>query len=85
MGIYAYCGESGVTIEVSSRLLQLLTRKGKEKLQCLTVSILAFVGIACQLASNVGFVIVLILTGVANMALVPQAECIGKGGNSFGQ
>ena len=38
--------------------------------------------IACQLASIVGFVVVLLLTGVANVALVPQAERIGKGGDS---
>ena len=44
-----------------------------------------FVGIACQLASIVGFVIVLLLTRVANVALVPQAECVGKGGDSLGQ
>ena len=32
MGIYAYRGECRVTIEVSSRLLLLLTRLEKEKL-----------------------------------------------------
>ena len=58
MGIYAYRGERGVAIEVSSRLLQALTRKEKEKLRCFAASILAFVGIACQLASIVGFVVV---------------------------
>ena len=47
MGIYVYRGERAVTIEVSSRLLQSLTRKEKEKLRCFAVSILAFVGIAC--------------------------------------
>ena len=78
MGIYAYRGERGVTIEVSSRLLQSLTKKEKEKLQWVAASILAFVGIACQLASIVVFVIVLLLTGVANVALVPQAERVGK-------
>ena len=57
MGIYAYRGERGVTIEVSSGLLRSLTRKGKEKLQCFAASIPAFVGIACQLASRVGFVL----------------------------
>ena len=82
MGIYAYRGERGVTIEVSSRLLQSLTRKEKEKLRCFAASILAFVGIACQLASILGFVVVLLLTGVANVALVPQAERVGKGGDS---
>ena len=82
MGIYAYRGERGVTIEVSSQLLQSLTRKEKEKLRCFAASILAFVGIACQLASIVVFVIVLLLTGVANVALVPQAEGVGKGGDS---
>ena len=85
MGIYAYRRERGVTIEVSSRLLQSLIRKEKEKLRCFTVSILAFVGIVCQLASIVGFVILLLLTGVANLVLLPQAECIGKGGNSLRQ
>ena len=79
MGIYAYRGERGVTIEVSSRLLQSLTKKEKEKLRCVAASILPFVGIACQLASIVVFVIVLLLTGVANVALVPQAERVGKG------
>ena len=39
-------------------------------------------GIACQLASIVVFIIVLLLTGVANVALVPQAERVGKGGDS---
>ena len=29
-----------------------------------------------------GFVIVLLLTGVVNVALVPQAERVGKGGDS---
>ena len=82
MGIYVYRGECGVTIEVSSRLLQSLTRKEKEKLRCFAASILAFVGLACQLASIVGFVIVLLLTGVANVALVPQAQRLGKGGDS---
>ena len=85
MGIYAYRGERGVTIEVSLRLLQSLTRKEKEKLRCFAASILAFVGIACQLASIVGFVIVLLLTGVGNVALVPQADCIGKGGDYPGE
>ena len=32
-----------------------------------------------------GFVIVLLVTVVANLVSVPQAECIGKGGNSDGQ
>ena len=82
MGIYAYLGERGVTIEVSSRLLKSLTWKEKEKLRCFAASIVAFVGIACQLASIVVFVIVLLLTGVANMALVPQAQRVGKGGDS---
>ena len=41
----------------------------------------ALVGIGCQLASIVGFVIVLHQTGVAHMAWVRQAECIGKGGD----
>ena len=82
MGIYAYRGERGVTIEVSSWLLQSLTRKEKEKLRCFATSILAFVGIAWQLVSIVVFVIVLLLTGVANVALVPQAERVGRGGNS---
>ena len=80
MGIYAYRGERGVTIEVSSRLLQSLTRKEKEKLRCFAASILAFMGIACQLASIVGFVVVLLLTGVANVALVPEAERVGNVG-----
>ena len=84
MGIYAYRRERGVTIEVSSRLLQFLTRKEKEKLRCFAPSILAFVEIACQLASIVGYVVVLLLTGVANVALVPQAEPVGKGGDSPG-
>ena len=39
-------------------------------------------GIARQLASMVGFVIVLLLTGVANVALVPQAESVGRRGDS---
>ena len=85
MGIYAYCGERGVTIEVSSRLLQSLTRKEKGKLRCFAAAILVFVGIACQLASIVGFVIVLLMTGVGNVALVPQAERVGKGGDSPGK
>ena len=85
MGIYAYRGERGVTIEVSSRLLQSLTKKEKEKLRCVAASILAFVGIPCQLASIVVFVIVLLLTGVANVALVPQAERVGQGGDSPGK
>ena len=76
--IYAYRGKHRVTIEVSSRLRQWLTRKEKEKLQCFAASILAFVAKACQLASIVGFVIVLFLTGVANVALLPQAERVGK-------
>ena len=79
MGIYMYSGERGVTIEVSSRLLQALTRKEKERLRCFAALILAFVGIESQLASIVGFVIVLLLTGVANVALVSQAERVGKG------
>ena len=82
MGIYAYRGECGVMIEVRSGLLQSLTKKEKETLRCFAASILAFVGIACQLASVVVFVIVFFLTGVTNMALVPQAECVGKGGES---
>ena len=85
MEIYAYRGERGVTIEVSSRLLQSLTRKEKEKLRCFAASILAFVGIACQLASIVVYFIFLLLTGVANVALVPQAEHVGKGGDSPGR
>ena len=85
MGIYAYRGERGVTIEVSSRLLQSLTKKEKEKLRCAAASILAFVGKACQLASIVVFVIDLLLTGVANVALVPQAERVGKGGDFPGK
>ena len=85
IGIYTYRGERGVTIEVSSRLLQSLTREKKEKLGCFAASILAFVGIACQLASIVVFVIVLLLTGVVNVALVPQAERVGKGGDSPGK
>ena len=71
MGIYADCGERGVTIEVSSRLLLSLTRKEKEKLRCFPKSIGAFAEIGCQLVSIVGCVIVLPLTGVANVALVP--------------
>ena len=85
MGIYTYCGECGVTIEVSSRLLQSLTKKEKEKLRCVAASILAFVGIACQLASIVVFVIVLLLTGVKKVGLVPQAEHVGKGRDSRGR
>ena len=85
MGIYTYRGERGVTIEVSLRLLQSFTREEKEKLRCFAASILAFVGIACQLASIVVFVIVLHLTGVANVALVPQAERVRKGGDSPGK
>ena len=85
IGIYAYRGERGVTIEVSSRLLQSLTRKEKEKLRCFGGSILAFVGIACQLASIVVFVIVLLPTGVANVALVPQEERVGKAADSPGR
>ena len=85
MGIYAYSGERGVTIKVSSQLLQSLTRKEKEKLRRFAASIHAFMGIACQLASIVVFVIVLLLTGVANVALVPQAERVGKGGESPGE
>ena len=82
MGIYIYCGERGVTIEVSARLLQSLTRKEKKKLRCFVASILAFAGIACQLGSIVGFIVVVLPTGVANVALVPQAERVGKGGDS---
>ena len=82
MGIYSYRGEHRVTIEVSSRLLQSFTRKGMEKLRCFTALILPFVGIACQLARIIGWVIVLLLTGVANAALVPQAERGEKGGDS---
>ena len=41
-----------------------------------------FAGIECQLASIVGFVVVLLLTEVANVGLVPQAERVGKGGDS---
>ena len=82
MGIYAYRGERGVTIEVSLRLLQLLTEKKKEKLRWFTASIFTFVGIACELASIVVFVIALLLTGVVNVALVPQAESVIKGGDS---
>ena len=73
-----------MTSEVSPRLLQSLTRAEKEKMQCFAALILAFVGIECQLATIVGFVIVLLLKGVANVALVPQAEHVGKGGNSPG-
>ena len=58
MAIYEYRGERGVTIEVSSRLRQSLTRKEKEKLRCFAALILAFVGIRCQLASIMRFVIV---------------------------
>ena len=47
MGICAYRGERGLTIEVSSRLLQSLTKKEKEKLRGFAASILAFVGIVC--------------------------------------
>ena len=83
MEIYAYRRERGMTIEVISQLLQSLTRKEKEMLRCFAVSILAFVGIACRLASIVGFVVVLLLTGVANVTLVPQAELVGKGGDSL--
>ena len=42
-------------------------------------------GIACQLASPVGIVIPLLQTAVANVALVTQAERIGKGGDSPGE
>ena len=42
-------------------------------------------GIGCQLASIVVFVIVLLLTGVANVALVPQAKRVGKGGDTAGK
>ena len=84
MGIYVYGGERRVTIEVSSQLLQSLTKGEKEKLRCSAASILAFAVTACRLASIVGFVIVLLLTGVANVALVPQAERVEKGGDSPG-
>ena len=33
------------------------------------------------MASIVGFVVVLLLTGVVNVVLVPQAERVGKGGD----
>ena len=82
IGIYVYRQERGVAIEAISWLLQSLTKKEKEKLRCFTASIPAFVSIACQLASIEGFVIVLLLTGVANVVLVPQAEHMGKGGDS---
>ena len=72
MGIYGYRGEHRVRIKVSSRLLQSLTEKEKEKLRCFAASINAIVGIVCQLASIVVFVIVLLLTGVANVALLPK-------------
>ena len=43
MGIYVYRREHGVTVEVSSQLLHLPTRKEKEKLRCFAASILTFV------------------------------------------
>ena len=83
MEIYVSRGEGGVTIEVSSRLLWSSTRKEMEKLLCFAAAILAYAGIASQQASIVGFVVVLLLTGFANVAaLVPQAERVGKGGDS---
>ena len=85
MGTYAYHGESGVRIEAISGLLHALTRKENEKLRCFAASILTFMGIACQLGNIVVFVLVLLLTGFANVALVPQAERIGKGGDSPGK
>ena len=79
MGIYTYCRERGVTIEVSSRLLQSSTRKGKEMLHCSAALILAFVGIECQPVSIMRLVIILLLAEVANVTLVPQVEHVGKG------
>ena len=84
MGIYVYRRECRVMIEVSSRLLQSLTKKDKEKLPCFAVSILAFVRIACLLASIVRFVMVILLTGVTKLVLLPPAERVGQGGDSFG-
>ena len=69
-------------MEFSLRLLQSLTEKEKEKLRCFAALILTFLGKACQLASVVGIVIILLLTAVVNVALVPPAECVGEGGNS---
>ena len=79
MGIYTYCRERGVTIDVSSQLLQSSTRNGKEMLHCFAVLILAFVGIGCQPVSIMGVVTILLLAGVANVALVPQVDHVGKG------
>ena len=74
-----------MTIEVSSWLLKSLITKEKEQMRCVAVSILAFLGMAFQLASIVVFVLVSLLTGVVNVALVPQPEHIGKGGDSPGE
>lgn len=82
MRIYVYRRERTVRIEVSSRLLKSFIKKAKKKLQRFAESILASMGIACQLASMVGFVIVLLQTGVANVALVHQEELVVKGGDS---
>ena len=68
--------------EVSPQLLQSISKKEKKKLRCFAALILAFVKITCQLASIVGLVIVFFLTVVANVALVPQAERVGKRGDS---
>ena len=63
-------------IEACLRLLESLTKKEQEKLRCLAASILAVVEIPCQMATIVGFDIIILLTGVVNvaLALVPHAE-----------
>ena len=43
--------------------------------------ILAFMGLACQLASIMIFVVVLLLTGVADTVLEAQAEVAGNRGD----
>ena len=71
--------------EVSSQLLQMLSRMERKNCDASHGSILDFVEIACQLASIVRFFSVLLLTGVVNERLVPQAEHVGKGGDSLGE
>jgi hypothetical protein len=82
--------EMRVEVQVSSNVMNNLTecfrksrRKEREKSGHEGVTILALVGLACQLASTVIFIaLVLVLTGMVNLVLAARAKEIGKGGES---
>src|SRR5205807_4330798 len=74
----------GIEVRVSLACAGSWTRKQEEWSKYFVMTILAFLGSGRQLASVVVFVMVLLTTGVVEVALIDQKQEIGKRGESPG-